>query len=193
MSTSNEFPTPSTAQSGKTNPHYDLLKYSLPTWLINAPSAMHQALRQTAPEMPAWLAVARREKPGIVQALVESSSRHYQLEQQIKTVLAQLPSPENYAEPLLKATLKERFGLDVDVRNTSLFHARRVIDTQSFLMAYREPLVEKSKAINAATQSVLVSALQNFEDWETTSGGMTDSSARIDVPSTSSYVDPASK
>jgi Leucine-rich repeat (LRR) protein len=152
--------------------HFSIVKSKIPEWLIKAPSTTHSALRQAGGQPPDWLADARESMPGVLKALQQeySSFRHW--EQQLKPVLVDLPALEAFAEPLLVAAIKNRFGLQVDVRKTWLFHGSRVQVDDSFAGMSKDPLVELQKALKAATQTLLHAALQNFESWETTPGAM---------------------
>ncbi|MGF6593610.1 NEL-type E3 ubiquitin ligase domain-containing protein [Pseudomonas sp. 2835] len=163
----------------------------LPAWLINAPAATHAALRKVDVQTLPWLSGARETDAQTLEQLQKVYVRHRRHEQRIQQVLAALPAIETYAEPLLKAKLQERFGLDVDVRNSYLFHARRVVFDGSFLTVSQDPAVKAGAAIKAATQSLLACALQNFEAWEAVPGAMTDDRGRTSIASRIYYSDPA--
>ncbi|MFJ2549431.1 NEL-type E3 ubiquitin ligase domain-containing protein [Pseudomonas sp. NPDC087612] len=138
-----------------------------------------------------WLADARHTDAQTLEQLQRVYIRHRRYEQRVHEILAALPAIETYAEPLLKAKLQERFGLDVDVRNSYLFHARRVVIDGSFLTLSQDPAVKAGAAIKAATQSLLACALQNFEAWEAVPGAMTVDRGRTSIASRIYYSDPA--
>ncbi|UVL63395.1 hypothetical protein LOY54_09065 [Pseudomonas sp. B21-032] len=167
------------------------IKNKLPTWLINAPANTHAALRNVDVQSLPWLSSARETDAQTLEQLQKVYVRHRRNEQRIQQVLAALPAIETYAEPLLKAKLQERFGLDVDVHNSYLFHARRVVIDGSFLTLSQDPAVKAGVAIKAATQSLLACALQNFEAWEASPGAMTDDRGRTSIASRIYYSDPA--
>ncbi|QPG61026.1 hypothetical protein HFV04_015900 [Pseudomonas sp. BIGb0427] len=163
----------------------------LPAWLISAPAATHAALRKIDVQTLPWLADARHTDAQTLEQLQRVYIRHRRHEQRVHEILAALPAIESYAEPLLKAKLLERFGLDVDVHNSYLFHARRVVSDGSFLTLSQDPAVKAGVAIKAATQSLLACALQNFEAWEAVPGAMTDDRGRTSIASRIYYSDPA--
>ena len=139
--------------------------------MTSAPPRTLAALRDSLTAF-AWAEPSCLSMPDVVRQLQEAHARHRSHEQALAKVLAQLPSHDAFAEPLLTEALKERFGLDLDVRRSYLFHARRARVDQSFAAASRDPLVERQKALKNATQTLLDAALQNFEHAETQVGGM---------------------
>lgn len=159
------------AASRQTHP-FTVVKSKIPEWLVNAPSATHSALRQAGGERPDWFEHARQSMPGVVDALKHDYSWYRYNEQKLNEALVDLPALEAFAEPLLVAAIKERFGLEVDVRKSWLFHPRSVHIDDSFAGISKDPLVQLQTSIRAATQTLLHAALQNFESWETASGAM---------------------
>lgn len=166
--------------------HFDKVKSSVPEWLVNAPPETHRVLRQAGSTPLSWFEHAQRSKPEVARALQQVCVGHWLNEQTLSQVLTQLPVPETFAEPLLVAAIKERFGLEVNVRKTYLFHARRAQIDESFAGASKDPLVELQRALKAATQNLLHAALQNFESWEADIGGM-DQDARSKAAIYDSY------
>ena len=162
--------------SRSSNLHFETVRTNIPTWLINASSQTHQALRKANLQPPSWFDKARQEMSDVIQQLQRAYAAHLIDEQHVKQILARLPSPEAYAAPLLTAALQEKFGLAVDVKTAYLFNPRRVIVDQSFAAVSRDPLVTTQNALKAATQPLLQAALQNFEAWEAEPGGMDTSS-----------------
>ncbi|MFK3797258.1 dermonecrotic toxin domain-containing protein [Pseudomonas sp. NPDC088444] len=154
------------------NRHFETIKRKIPQWLVNASPELRRATRQAGSTQLSWFDQARQSMPDVVKALRQDHESHRFIEQSLRPALAALPPLEAFAEPLLVAAIKERFGLDVDVRKTLLFHARRAHVDQSFAAASRDPLVEVQKSLKAATQPLLSAALQNFESWESEAGGM---------------------
>lgn len=152
--------------------HFASVKSKIPEWLINAPPEVHSALRQAGGKYLPWFERARQFMPKVARALQQEYVLYRFNQHELNQILAQLPSLEAFAEPLLVAAIKERFGLQVDVRKTWLFHASRVRVDDSFVSISRDPLVELQKSLKAATQTLLHAALQNFEAWETTPGSM---------------------
>lgn len=162
--------------STSSNIHFETVRNKIPTWLINASSQTHQALRKANLQAPDWFEKARLAMPDVAQQLQRVYTTHLIDEQYVNQVLANLPSAEVFAAPLLTTAIKDRFGLTVDVKSTYLFNPRRVMVDQSFAAASRDPLVANQNALKAATQPLLQAALQNFEAWEAEPGGMDKSS-----------------
>ncbi|WP_175649407.1 NEL-type E3 ubiquitin ligase domain-containing protein [Pseudomonas sp. Marseille-P9899] len=145
---------------------------NVPDWLLNAPQATRQTLRSAGRNVSPWIDTALRDKAQVSARVREAYAQHHHHEAQVNALLARLPSIEAFAEPLLKAGISRRFGLDLDVRSTYLFHAGRVHLDDSFAAASRDPVVANYNAMRLATQSLLHAALQNFEAWETAASGM---------------------
>ncbi|RMR12631.1 NEL-type E3 ubiquitin ligase domain-containing protein [Pseudomonas syringae group genomosp. 3] len=163
---------PSLVSNAPANPHVQLIEDHSPDWLLEAEPATHAALRKASAVAPQWLASARESSPEQVAALQRLYAEHRDNEQKVRPTLDRLSTLEDFARPLLTAAIKERFGLDVDVDQTWLFHAGRAKVDQSFISASKDPMTQANIALRAATQSLLKAALQNFEAWETASGAM---------------------
>ena len=156
--------------------HYDTVTDKLPGWLVNASSDTHRAMRQAGAKPLPWFEQARCVDPGAARHLAGLYADHRFYEQQVDAVLAGLPEAQAFAEPLLKAAIHDTFGLDVDVRNTHLFHARRAADA-GVRFPPNPPLLPPG-AMAAAVQPLLKAALQNFEAWETSPGAMDSGTTR---------------
>jgi len=154
------------------NRHLNTVLSKIPPWLTNATPDLHRALRQAGANRLFWYEQARQSMPDVTKALRQDYVLHLAYQQELSEALKELPSLEAFAEPLLVAAIKARFGLDVDVRKTWLFHARRIQVDDSFVNASRDALVQYQKSLKAATQTLLHAALQNFESWETEPAGM---------------------
>lgn len=153
-------------------PHVQLIKDKSPRWLLDAEPSTHATLRKTSGRPLQWLTSARTSSLEQVDKLQQLYAEHRQNEQKVRPTLDRLSTLEDFATPLLTAAIKDRFGLDVDVARTWLFHASRAKVDQSFLAASRDPITQANIALRAACQSLLKAALQNFEKWETAPGAM---------------------
>lgn len=142
--------------------HYTTIERKIPAWLKQAPPETHRALRNW-PQAPAWLASAIQQQPEIARAWQEEHARHRQHQAQVQKLFEQLPDLQTYATNALTEAIKQRFGLDLDVRNTHLVDAR-LIDTAN--------ASDARKAINQATRSLLHSALHNFDQAAAAEHGM---------------------
>lgn len=143
-------PTPLTAPPSI---HYTTIERRLPVWLRQAPAETHRAMRNWQ-QAPAWLATAIAQHPEIARAWQAEHARHREHQAQVQKLFEQLPDLETYAAQALTDAIRQRFGLDLDVRNTYLVDAR-LIDTAH--------ASDARQAINQATRSLLHSALQNFD------------------------------
>ncbi len=144
----------------------------VPQWLLEAsPDALRLAREQGLAAIP-WFTRAQADMPGLVARLQDDYREHAALDTQVQAWLDLFGDPGRFAEPLLRATLHGRFGLDVDVRQTWLFTPRRLQRDDSFLSASRDWAVQAFKAYRLACRPLLEMALQNFEAWESEPGGM---------------------
>lgn len=153
--------------------HQPLIATHVPAWLRQAPAGTHAALRrarQTATDR-SWLA-AQAGMPGVAAQLHRQYNEHRQLQQRVAPHLAQLGTLQDFAERRLKAALKARFGLDLDVRNTWLLHASHALTDPTFMGASKDPLIEANKALRGAIRPLLDAALQNFQAADTQPGAM---------------------
>ncbi|WP_110972110.1 NEL-type E3 ubiquitin ligase domain-containing protein [Pseudomonas huaxiensis] len=152
--------------------HFVTVEGNIPDWLKSASSKTRDALRKKGPPPPAGLEQVPRPGPDAARQLHHTYAGHLRDEQQVNQVLAGLPAPDVFAEPLLKAAIRDEFGLELDVRTCYLFHARRAAMDVPLEGPSQDPAVLGQALLKAATQSLLASALQNFEAWETDSGAM---------------------
>ncbi|MCF4976818.1 hypothetical protein GIW56_00285 [Pseudomonas gessardii] len=123
-------------------PHRTLIKQQLPAWLIQAPSSLREAFRASM--------------------TASNQARH-----DLKALLDELQSPEDFARPLLRASLQSWFfGFITDenallVREWKNHHLLGLIKTHA----------------KTTRQTLLEAALQNFEAAEAEPGGMEDGTA----------------
>ena len=159
--------------SSATDVHYQTVSQRVPQWLIEATAQERQALRASVPRPMPWLARAGVNLPDVLQNVRDEYQRHQMHAKAVAGYLAQLPSVEDFAEPLLRDALKSTFGMDLDVRKTFLFNAARArIDESRITVG--DPLTRAFKVVKAATQPLLQAALQNFEAFEAEENGMRD-------------------
>ncbi|MHA6194077.1 dermonecrotic toxin domain-containing protein [Pseudomonas wadenswilerensis] len=151
---------------------YEAIRSRVPAWLPEATGEARKTMGEQGQEALPWVAAAMTSMPTVVAHLHQDYLEHLALKAQADTWLGALPDPQRFAEPLLAAALRERFGIEVDVRRTWLLHPRRMQTDDSFLTASRDWMVESFKAFRVACQPLLGMALQNFEAWESAPGGM---------------------
>jgi len=153
--------------------HYQTVSQRVPPHLLQATPEQRQALRAALPAALPWLAASSARYPEVIQALQAEQQRHQAHAKAVSEFLEQLPSAEAFAEPLLRQALKNTFGLDLDVRRTFLFNAARASVDESRING-GDPVANAFQIVKMATQSLLLSALQNFEAFEAEEGGMQD-------------------
>lgn len=153
-------------------PLHQLITDKLSPTLLASSAGERQALRRKRrPPMP-WVEQAVGHSPELLAALHAENATLRAHSERVRRWLDELPDPAGFAEPLLREAIKERFGLDLDVRKVRLFNAGRVRIDESFTSLSHDPVVRVARALKAATQSLLDAALQNFEAFEAEPGGM---------------------
>ena len=151
--------------------HYQPLIDGIPAWLRHSSAQRREALGNIKPIMPATLKDAPAHHHAELGKLI---ARHTVSQNRVDQVLAQLKKPADFAAPLLKAELKTRFGLDLDVRNTFL---------RLYIPAHIPWLRLKSGAARTWSVSLLDAALHNFESSETETDAFEPASTYITTPS----------
>ena len=152
--------------------HYQHLINVVPPWLCQATSQRREALSNSTPGMPASLKSAPAHQHAELGKLI---TRHVTSQNRVDQMMANLQNPAEFAEPLLKAELKTRFGLELDVRNTFL---------RLYIPAHSPWLRLKSGAARIWTVSLLEAVLHNFESAETEADAFEPVSTYITPPST---------
>lgn len=139
--------------------HRDFILQRLPRWLKYATGKDLQRLRDTqvdaqyAPHAPTALAEwFTRAAPAQQQVLLDCQRQLRRSKRGLAGLLKHLKGVTDFAEPLLKARLKARFGLEVDVNTAQLV---RVTRTWAFNGRWQQ--------ITDQRQSLLQAALQNFD------------------------------
>src|SRR5690242_5065839 len=135
--------------------HYHHLFNNLPAWALEASLETRSALKNTTLATPQWHSTAT---PSQHASLKKLSQEHWRHRNRLDSKLSTLKNPRAFAEPLLIAALKTRFGLELDVKTT-------------FLRLYIPQTVTLFKINTGAartwTVSLLDAALHNFQESET--------------------------
>ncbi|WP_406820212.1 dermonecrotic toxin domain-containing protein [Pseudomonas sp. KnCO4] len=152
-------PNPAISQPGV---HYATIERKIPAWLKLAPPETHRTMRNWQ-QAPAWLSAAIQRQPDIARAWQEEHGRHREHQAQVHKLFEQLPDLETYASETLTAAIRQRFGLDLDVRNTYLVDARLINPSNA---------IGSRQAIDRATRSLLHCALHNFDQDAAAEHGM---------------------
>lgn len=142
----------------------------LPTWVATAEPATHQRLRAAITSVPAWFEQAYPQSPEVARALAQDYALHREYEAKVAALLAPLPELETFANEKLAPAFKQRFGLDLNLSRTYLFNASKAAEYKLHLEG--DVIVAGQRALKLATQSLLRSAMQNFEASEAQPGGL---------------------
>ncbi|WP_256669117.1 dermonecrotic toxin domain-containing protein [Pseudomonas sp. MN1F] len=158
------------APSATSSSPLNLVANKLPDWLASTRPDEHQHMRAGAGKPNKWFEVACLAHPDIARQLIEEYGIQRQAEAEVRKLLTTVPALKPFASKLLVAQIRQRFALDPDVAATFLLNARKA-------EAYREsmsgdPFVTTDRAVKRATQSLLDSALQNFEASEAAPSGL---------------------
>ncbi|MFL1418355.1 dermonecrotic toxin domain-containing protein [Pseudomonas fildesensis] len=150
--------------------HHDVLKNAIPDWLGTASASRRHALKTSAPTSPAGQDPAL--KPLIRQAWITQN--------QLDSALDALQSPADFAAPVLQQALKQRFGVEQDVRSTYL---------RLYVPASVPWFPIRTGATRAWTVSLLDAALHNFQASETADDAYERNSAFITQPTATGRFD----
>lgn len=156
--------------------HYQPLKDAIPHWLGDVSPARRLTLKSTRPQRLGRLNTAPVDQH---QQLMALNAAHWTAQSEVDQRLEHLQDAKAFAEPLLKAALKRRFGLELDV-------------TTTFLRLYvpaTVPWFPVKTGARAWTVSLLDAALHNFEEKETTENAYETDSTYITQPSATGQFD----
>ena len=128
-------------------------------------------MSKAKPRLPAGLNNASRSQHAELRTL---NALHWQAQNRVDQSLAKVKNASAFAEPLLVAALKERFGLELDVHQTFL---------RLYIPTHIPWLRLKSGAARIWTVSLLDAALHNFESSETEDDAFEPASTYISAPS----------
>ncbi|MGF6557872.1 Leucine-rich repeat (LRR) protein [Pseudomonas sp. S30_BP2TU TE3576] len=163
---------PDTASASFTqDAHFQHLMSAIPPWLAQASAQRRDTLKGITPRLPNDIKEVSRSQHA---KLRELNARHWTAQNRVDRALANLQNADTFAEPLLQAAIKERFGLTLDVRQTFL---------RLYIPAHIPWLRLKSGAARIWTVSLLDAALHNFESSETEDDAFEPASTYINAPS----------
>ncbi|MBC3271893.1 leucine-rich repeat domain-containing protein [Pseudomonas sp. SWRI81] len=156
--------------------HYLHWQLSLPAWLGKSSNARRQALKETRPALPLKL---QSVSPSRLAQLTTLNTGHLNAQNEVDQLLAQFRDVNAFAEPLLKAEIKARFDLDLDVKSTFL---RLYVPQTAAIFPVKT-------GARTWTLSLLDAALHNFEEKETRENAFEAPSTFITEPSASGQFD----
>ncbi len=157
--------------------HYQPLKNAIPQWLGNTSASRREALKNSPALVPEALKSAPAEQHAVMKKLTATTIT---AQSEVDKSLEHLQDAAAFAEPLLKAELKNCFNLDVDVRNT---YVRLYIPVTT-------PWFAISTGARVWTVSLLDAALHNFEERETHGHAFEAASTYTTAPSASGQFEP---
>lgn len=131
--------------------HMDILEQAVPAWLPATSAAKRAALSNVQPAIPAWYKSASAQDHDTLKNQVNSA---WLAQNQVDQAMANLKSPQDFGAPLLQQRLKQRFGIELDVRTTYL----RLYIAQTIPW-----FPVRTGAARTWTVSLLEAALHNFE------------------------------
>lgn len=168
--------TVSAAPSEHPDSHYQHLGNTLPDWLGQVSPAQRQALKATPPRLADGLKAASPEQHQTLQTL---TAAHWSAQSAVDKRLEHLQDASAFAEPLLRAALKNQFGLDLDVRNTWL----------RLYVPVNVPGFALKTGARAWSVSLLDAALHNFDAQESEDDAYEAHSCFISAPTPTGQFD----
>lgn len=138
------------AIAGNSPSHYQPLVDAIPEWLGQASCARRAALKNNRRPVTDNIRKAPRAQHDQLRAAIAG---HMQVQNSVDQRLAQVQDVSAFAEPLLKAALQSRFGLELDVKETFL---------RLYLPA-TTPIFGIRTGVRSWTVSLLDAALHNFQ------------------------------
>ncbi|WP_434766437.1 dermonecrotic toxin domain-containing protein [Pseudomonas triticicola] len=157
--------------------HYQPLKNAISPWLGNTSASRREALKTSAPKVPEALKSASAGQHAVMKKLTASNIT---AQSQVDKSLEHLQDAAAFAEPLLKAELKNCFNLDLDVRNTFV----------RLYIPVTTPWFAISTGARVWSVSLLDAALHNFEERETYENAFEAASTYTTAPSASGQFEP---
>lgn len=135
--------------------HYELIRDALPDWVESLSATRISALKSSRKNIPSWYKSASLQQHQPLQAAM---AEHWKTQTLVDKKMAPVNDLKGFAEPLLKAALKQHYNLEVDVHGTWL---------QLYAPAQQPWWVKDfSAGVQSRTVSLLDAALHNFADNE---------------------------
>ncbi|WP_248749887.1 DUF6543 domain-containing protein [Pseudomonas sp. MWU15-20650] len=145
---------PSTHEA--TGQHDGVIREALPDWITALSVSRVSALKSSRKTIAPWYKSA---SPHQHQLLKTAIAEHWKTQTLVDRKLAPVTDLKGFAEPLLKAALKQQYNLDVDVRST---HLRLYAPADQAWW-----VKDFGGGVQSRTVSLLDAALHNFADSET--------------------------
>ncbi|WDY58432.1 dermonecrotic toxin domain-containing protein [Pseudomonas sp. PSKL.D1] len=147
-----------------------LIEQKMPGWLADLETPAHQHMRTALGLSAKWFEKACQLHPDITRNMVVEYGAHRRFESELRKLLKQIPDIEQFAAQRLTSAVKQHFNLDLDVSKTYLFNASKASAYQT--QTSGDPVIGAARSFKLAMQSLLHSAMQNFEADEAQPGGL---------------------
>ncbi len=136
--------------------HHELIRNAIPPWLTDASLQRVSALKTVRLNLPDWHRTASAAEH---QRLKEDIKDYWVAQNSVDKALSSLQDVYAFAEPILKKALKDRFGLEEDVKETWL-RLYAPVKTSWWVHDF-------AAGTQSRTVSLLDAALHNFSSSET--------------------------
>ncbi|WP_017253610.1 dermonecrotic toxin domain-containing protein [Pseudomonas tolaasii] len=144
--------------------HYDFIKAKIPDWFTQANARRREELGSHTLQLPHWFGEAT---PATRATLGLGHARYRDSLNAVDQSLGRIEDIAAFAEPLLKAAIRQQFNLDLDVR--SVYFARKYApQDRSGVSAFLDIDATRDASLQARYlgTSLLETALANFEPSE---------------------------
>lgn len=136
--------------------HHEFIRNAIPPWLADASPQRVSALKTVRLNLPDWHRTASASQH---RHLKEAIKSHWVAQNSLDKTLSNLQDVYAFAEPLLKKALKDRFGVEDDVKQTWL-RLYAPVKTSWWVHDF-------ASGTQSRTVSLLDAALHNFSSDET--------------------------
>lgn len=147
-----------------------LISSKAPDWIANASPEVLNQMRLSSKTPVPWFEAACQRQPQAARLLVQEYAAHQQHQTEVQALLKPLPELKQFATEQLTQAIEKRFGLNLDVSKTYLINASKAAEYVQSLNG--DPIVDFQHSLKQATQSLLHSAMQNFEAAEAQPSGL---------------------
>ena len=140
--------------------HYDFLKERVPAWFTQGSTQRQEELANHDTELPSWYLTATAQQKA---ELAARHTRYRETLNQVDNTLGDIKDACAFAEQLLKDAIKQRFNLDVDVKNVYFARKYRFKSRDDLFGAFVfEQQNDSALSYEYRGVSLLEAALANF-------------------------------
>jgi hypothetical protein len=134
--------------------HQELIAKALPEWIAKRPLKQLEQLKTVRPELPDWF---KKATPAQHKELRSTQTDSWTKRNAVEKELERLLDVHSFAEPLLRKQIKQRFNLDMDVKETFI---------HLYIPTVLPVIGLPTDGAKVWSVSVLDAALHNFEAFE---------------------------